>query len=147
MYDYTILDLKQYNLPFYGETHNPDYASRVSTWEAAIAKSSAIIIVSPEYNHSIPGVLKNALDFGFVHWRYKPVSTAVLGFASAGARAGEHLRQILGALGTIDTREQLLFSLYYDMDQNNIFKPRDVHKKALAEIIDDLSYFIDMRAV
>jgi NAD(P)H-dependent FMN reductase len=111
-----------------------------------IARSSAIIIVSPEYNHSIPGVLKNALDFGFVHWRYKPVSVAVLGFASAGARAGEHLRQILGALGTIDTREQLLFSLYYDVNKEGLFTPRDVHKKALSDVIDDLSYFIDMKA-
>lgn len=67
MYQYNMLDLKEYNLPFYGESDYSDYQDRVSRWEKAIANSSAIIVVSPEYNHSIPGVLKNALDFGFVH--------------------------------------------------------------------------------
>lgn len=71
---------------------------------------------------------------------------AVLGFASAGARAGEHLRQILGALGTLNTRDQLLFSLYYDVNTEKIFMPRDLHKKALATILDELYYFIEMKA-
>jgi NAD(P)H-dependent FMN reductase len=67
-------------------------------WNDKIKEADAFIIVTPEYNQSIPGVLKNAIDSVFFSFRFrqKPVAFVAysLGF-TAGARAVEHLTQIM----------------------------------------------------
>ena len=73
---------------------------------AAISAADAVVIVSPEYNHSIPGFLKNALDWlsrmPSRPFEGKPVAiqTSSPG-ALGGARAHEHVRQIMAAMNAI----------------------------------------------
>lgn len=92
------------DLPLYSYDYDADYPEAAKAFKAAIKQSDAILIVTPEYNRSIPGALKNALDwasrpYGTNVFARKP--TAVIG-ASPGAIgtavAQQHLRSVLGFL-------------------------------------------------
>jgi NAD(P)H-dependent FMN reductase len=86
----------------------------VKRWNDKIKEADAYIIVTPEYNHSIPAVLKNAIDtiFFSFHFRQKPVAFVAysLGF-TGGARAVEHLTQIMAETEAVPVRTATLVPL------------------------------------
>jgi len=95
-----LLDLRDYPMPFFDEADstwysNGDYVDpAVQKWAKKINDGDAFIIVTPEYNHGYPGVLKNALDSISGEWATKPVG--FVGYGSAlGARAIEQLREVV----------------------------------------------------
>lgn len=95
-----LLDLRDYPLPFYNEPISPsmvkngEYADEVARkWAAKIGEADGFIIVTPEYNHGVSGVLKNALDHIYAEWNNKPVGFVAYG-SVGGARSVEHLRGI-----------------------------------------------------
>lgn len=95
-----LIDLKEYPMPFFNEPKsprfNPDrHVDEVAQkWLAKLSAADAYIFVTPEYNHSIPGVLKNALDY--VTWELlKKPATIVSHGTVGGARATMHLKEIL----------------------------------------------------
>lgn len=95
-----VLDLVDYPMPFFDEPISPRYnADRiidpaVKKWLDALQPFDAYIFVTPEYNHSITGVLKNALDYLTTELYHKPV--AIISHGSVGgARAAMQLREIL----------------------------------------------------
>lgn len=109
-----LIDVKDLELPFYDEPMPPMMAQgkynnpKGTEWAARVAKADGFVIVTPEYNHSIPAVLKNAIDWVSYGWNYKPVSFVSYGYGSvAGARAVEHLRQIFGELRAMPLRDAL----------------------------------------
>lgn len=94
-----VLDLRDYDMPFFNESVSPSFKQEpykneaVARFTKKIAESDAYVIVTPEYNHSTSGVLKNALDWVYPEWNNKPV--AFVGYGSVGgARAIEQLRLI-----------------------------------------------------
>ncbi len=68
-----VIDLRDWELPLFGETfatvgdpRNPTFSvPAVKRWNAKIAEGDAYLFISPEYNHSVPAVLKNAIDSVF----------------------------------------------------------------------------------
>ena len=91
-------------IPLFNQDDERNPPTKVVEFKQSIRQADAILIVTPEYNYSIPGVLKNAIDwatrpYGDNAWTGKPA--AILG-ASVGpfgtVRAQNHLRQILSAL-------------------------------------------------
>ncbi len=85
-------------------TFDPDITDdpeAVTAWKDAIAASDALIIATPEYNYSIPGVLKNAIDWASRPPPKSPLRGKPMGIVSAasgisgGMRAQYHLRQVL----------------------------------------------------
>ncbi|WP_065763581.1 NADPH-dependent FMN reductase [Ralstonia solanacearum] len=98
--DARLLDLKDYPMPFFDAPVPPAMPGRpayehevVKRWTQAIAASDGFVIVSPEYNHGTPAVLKNAIDWVYPEWRRKAVT--FVGYGSVGgARAIEQLREI-----------------------------------------------------
>lgn len=92
-----ILDLKDYDLPFFNEPASnrwmPSQDPKAVKWQEDLAGYDGFVFVVAEYNHSISGALKNALDQAFNEWNRKPA--AVVGYGGTGAaRAVEHLRLI-----------------------------------------------------
>lgn len=94
------INLSEYPLPLFAEPLPPlanqsrEVGADVQKWLDAVSGADALVFVTPEYNHSVPGVLKNAID----HFD-KQVMGKQIGIVShgvvGGARAAEHLRQIL----------------------------------------------------
>ncbi|GHF44076.1 NADPH-dependent FMN reductase [Seohaeicola zhoushanensis] len=92
-----ILDLAEYDLPMFEEMASnkwmPSKDPKAVKWQEDLAKYDGYVFIVAEYNHSISGALKNALDQAFVEWDKKPA--AVVGYGGTGAaRAVEHLRNI-----------------------------------------------------
>jgi len=95
-----IIDLADYPMPFFNEPMSPRYNPdrkidpAVKLWLDALVDFDAYVFVTPEYNHSINGVLKNAIDYITGELNRKP--SAIVSHGSVGgARAGVHLREIL----------------------------------------------------
>lgn len=96
-FDVELVDLKDYDLPLFDEAASNLYAPSQSPaavkWQQKLAQFDGYIFVVAEYNHSITGALKNALDQAYTQWMRKPM--AAIGYGGVGAaRAIEHLRGI-----------------------------------------------------
>ena len=102
-----------------------------------IASFDGFIIVTPEYNHSTSGVLKNAIDYLYAEWNNKAVGFVSYG-AVGGARAAEHLRLIAGELQMADVRQQVALSLLTEFENFSVFKPGDYNLAALDTLLDQV---------
>jgi NAD(P)H-dependent FMN reductase len=94
-------------------------------------------MVTPEYNHSTSGALKNAIDFLYSEWNNKAVGFVSYG-ALGGARAVEHLRLIAGELQMADVRAQVALSLFTDFENFSELSPTDYQTQALNTMLDQL---------
>lgn len=107
-----VLDLLDYDMPFFNEAVSPSYKTEpykneaVARFTKKIAEGDAFVMVTPEYNHSTSGVLKNALDWVSQEWNNKPVAFVAYG-SVGGARAVEHLRLIAIELQMAPIREAI----------------------------------------
>ncbi len=102
--DVELVELDYSALPVYTPDFDADYPVEAREWKAAIEGVDGIVIVTPEYLRSIPGALKNAIDWASRPWgtnsfNGKPVAIAGASIGSIGtAAAQQHLRAILGHL-------------------------------------------------
>lgn len=92
-----LVDLRDHPLPFFDEIASnlwmPSQNPEAVRWQEIVGRYDGYIFVVAEYNHSITGVLKNALDQAYTEWNRKPFTA--IGYGGTGAvRAVEHLRQI-----------------------------------------------------
>src|SRR5262249_9229817 len=102
-----IVDLRNYPMPFFDEPMSPAWATPKNEialrWAAKVAELDGFIFVTAEYNHGVPGVLKNALDYAYKEFNRKPAAYVGYG-AVGGARAVEQLRLISVELGMVPVR-------------------------------------------
>ncbi|MCS7200985.1 MAG: NAD(P)H-dependent oxidoreductase [Patescibacteria group bacterium] len=106
-----ILDLRSYDLPFYDEAKINE---KVREFQSKVKEADGFVIIAPEYNHGPTAVLKNALDWCYEEWNYKPI--AFVGYGSAGAsRSIEQLRLNVIELRMIPIRNavHILGNRYY----------------------------------
>jgi NAD(P)H-dependent FMN reductase len=139
--DYELIDLRDHPLPALDEPVPPSlgqYAGEhTKSWADKVASYDGFIFVSPEYNHSIPGVLKNAIDYLFGEWNNK--AAAFVSYGSAGGvRAIEHLRAVATELEMAHVRQQLSFSLFTDFENFSAFKPAAHHSASAEALFDQL---------
>jgi NAD(P)H-dependent FMN reductase len=131
--EFELVDLADYNLPNLGAP-----TEDAGRWSAKIASFDGFIFVTPEYNHSIPGAFKNAIDYLRDEWWNKAAGIASYGSAG-GARATEHLRNILGELKVADVRQHLMFSLFTDFEGGSKFTPAEAQKlPELQELVNQV---------
>lgn len=144
--DVELVDLHVINLPFLDESTPPlmkKYTKEhTKQWSNIVADGDGFIWVTPEYNHSYSPVLKNAIDFVFHEWSYKPVSFVSYGAEAGGSRAVEHLRAIAGQLKMYDLQEQVLLPNYWkDLDENGVFQLQDGHEHAAQAMLETLVFW------
>jgi NAD(P)H-dependent FMN reductase len=100
-----LLDLAKINLPLMDEVNHPrlgKYAHQhTKDWSAKINEADAFIIVLAEYNYAFPAPIKNAIDYLFNEWAYKPVGIVSYGGVSGGLRSAQMLKQVLTTLQMI----------------------------------------------
>ena len=94
--EFELVDIADYQLPLYDEPMSPMFGKYTKphskAWSDKIASFDGHVFVTPEYNHSIPGALKNALDFLYREWNNKAAGFVSYGGGAGGSRAVEHMR-------------------------------------------------------
>ena len=139
--EFELVDLRDYPLPHLDEPLPPSLGQyqndHTRQWADKIASFDGFVMVTPEYNHSTSGVLKNAIDYLFAEWNNKAVGFVSYG-AVGGARAAEHLRLVAGELQMADVRQQVTLSLITDFENFSVFKPGDYSVGALNTLFDQV---------
>jgi NAD(P)H-dependent FMN reductase len=106
-FDVELVDLKDYPLPLFDAPASDFWVPATNEvairWQNKLSEFDGFIIVTAEYNRSVPGALKNAID-----WAYKPFMRKAVAYVSygsvGGARAVEHLRNIMVELQAVSVR-------------------------------------------
>jgi NAD(P)H-dependent FMN reductase len=138
---YELVDIKDYDLPLLDEPIPPSQGKysqpHTKRWAEKIASFDAFVFVTPEYNHSTSGALKNAIDFLYREWNNKAAGFVSYGSAG-GARAVEALRLIMAEIQIADVRAQVMFSLFTDFKNFSQFEPDPRHDAELDAMLKQL---------
>lgn len=132
---YELIDIADFKLPLLGEPGGD--ASGAAAWSQQVAACDGFVFIVQEYNHSITGALKNALDYLRGEWNNKAAGIVSYG-SVGGARATEHLRGILGELLVADVRVHPALSLFTDFENGTVFKPSPHQEKSVNEMLDQV---------
>lgn len=138
---YDVIDLRDVDLPFLDEATPPSMGryehDHTKAWAEQVDQYDGYIFVTPEYNHSTSGALKNAIDFVYREWNNK--AAAFVGYGSlGGSRAIEHLRAIASELQIAHVRQQVSLSLFEDWKDFTEFQPGPQHEEGLETLFDQL---------
>jgi NAD(P)H-dependent FMN reductase len=138
---FELVDIKDFELPLLDEPVPPSMGQyskpHTKAWAQKIDSFDGFVFVTPEYNHSTSGALKNALDYLYREWNNKAAGFVSYGSAG-GTRAVEHLRLVMGELQIADVRSQVMLSLYTDFENFSNFKPAPHHEKSMNAMLDQL---------
>jgi NAD(P)H-dependent FMN reductase len=139
--EFELVDLRDYPLPHLDEPLPPAMGQyqneHTRQWADKIASFDGFVIVTPEYNHSTSGVLKNAIDYLYAEWNNKAVGFVSYG-SVGGARAVEHLRLVAGELQMADVRQQVALSLLTEFENFSVLKPGDYSLASLNTLLDQV---------
>ncbi|MBT2637842.1 MULTISPECIES: NADPH-dependent FMN reductase [unclassified Bacillus (in: firmicutes)] len=133
--NYEIVDIADFELPFLGTTDGSEPG--IAAWNEKLASLDGFVFIVQEYNHSITGALKNALDFAREAWNNKAAGIVSYG-STGGARAAEHLRGICGELKIADVRTHPTLSLFTDFENGTEFKPQALHLDNVNAMLDEV---------
>jgi NAD(P)H-dependent FMN reductase len=139
--DYELVDIADYDLPLLDEPMPPSLGRysqpHTKRWAEKIATFDGFVFVTPEYNHAVPGALKNAIDFLYAEWNNKAAGFVSYGSAG-GSRAVETLRLVMAELQVADVRAQVMLSLFTDFENFSTFTPADRHTQQVHAMLDQL---------
>ena len=139
---FELIDLMDFTLPLLDEPLPPSLGQyhhpHTKAWAAKITEFDAFVFVTPEYNHGIPGALKNAIDFLFREWNHKAAGFVAYGVSANGSRAAEQLRLVLAEVHVATVRAQVLLSLFSDFENFSVFKPAASREAAVTAMLDEV---------
>src|SRR5580704_1186966 len=139
--EFELVDIADYSLPLLDEPAPPSLGqyshAHTKVWASKIASFDAYVFVTTEYNHSISGALKNAIDYLFREWNNKAAGFVSYG-GIGGARAVEQLRLVLAEVQIATVRNQVLLSMFTDFENFSVFKPDVRHEKSVNEMFDQV---------
>lgn len=142
-----VEDLRDWPLPLFqeqpekmGNPASPDYSDPlIAQWNKVVTEADVYVFLTPEYNHSVPAALKNAIDSVFMSpgFRNKPCAFVGYSISPTGAvRAVEHLIQIVSTLEAMPLRNALMIgSVASAFDETG--KPADPMTGLIAQIMAD----------
>ena len=139
--EFEFVDIKDFNLPLLDEPIPPsqgEYSKEhTEVWSAKIDSFDGYVFVTAEYNHGIPGALKNGIDYLYKEWNNK--AAGFVGYGSAGGvRAVEQLRLVMAELQVADVRAQVAVSIITEFEDFRIFKPASYQEKLVNNMLDQV---------
>jgi NAD(P)H-dependent FMN reductase len=139
---FEVVDIADYALPHMDEPVPPRGAQGYSrphtrAWAEKIGSFDAYVFVTPEYNGSFPGVLKDAVDFLFTEWSGKAAGFVGYGFGG-GVRSVAHLRQVLTSVEITGVPSAVELNFNDDFEEMTRFTPRDSQEKSVVVMLDEL---------
>jgi NAD(P)H-dependent FMN reductase len=143
-FDVELVDLAERGLPVFDEPSHPRLQQYVQehtrAWSATIARGDAFVFVTPEYNHSYPGSLKNALDYLSREWADKAAGIVSYGGVSAGLRAATAMKPVLAALRMIPVVEAVSIPFFAQfLDEDHVFVPNAELEAGGKAMLDEIS--------
>ena len=147
-----VADLRDWPLPHFeehwgtiGDINDPTYSDPiVKAWNNKVKSADSFIVITPEYNHSIPGVLKNAIDTVWLSFGFRNKPVAAVGYAggqSGAIRAVEHLAQIVIEADAVPLRNTVIIpSVGTAFDADGV-PSSPVTIAALGILLDDLAWW------
>jgi chromate reductase, NAD(P)H dehydrogenase (quinone) len=128
------------NLPLYSPDHDADYPPEAKALKEAISRSDAVLFVTPEYNRSIPGALKNAIDWASRPWgqnSFHHIPAGVIG-ASIGAIGTAVAQQSLrGVLSFCNARQLTSPEAYIRYSTETFRDDGEVLDEGMASVLKD----------
>lgn len=138
---YELIDLADFGLPHLDEALPAamgQYAhEHTKRWAETIARFDGFIVVTPEYNHSTSGAMKNAIDFLGSEWYNKAVGFVGYG-VYGGVRAIEHLRLVFSQLQVATVSAAATFNLITDFENMSTFRPAEYHEPSVSALFDQV---------
>ena len=130
--EFELVDIAEYNLPLLDEPELPAMGNyqneHTKKWASKIAEFDGFIFITPEYNHGMAASVKNAIDFLYAEWLYKPVAYVSYGAVVGGSRAVEQLRLVAAQLKQYDILEQVVVTKTWEhKDEQVKFVPNENH--------------------
>ncbi|WP_072340676.1 NADPH-dependent FMN reductase [Actinomyces urinae] len=142
-FEVEVTDLAELNLPLMDEPNHPIMQAyqheHTKRWANIVERSDAFVFVVPEYDHGYPAPLKNAIDYLFKEWAYKPVSFVSYGGISAGLRAVQQLKPVLSALKMVPITEQVMIPMIGAHIVDGKFAPNEIIAGSVAPALDELA--------
>jgi NAD(P)H-dependent FMN reductase len=154
-FDVEVLDLRDWPLPIFaehwgsiGDFNDPTYSAPiVRRWNRKIKEADAYLVITPEYNHSVPGVLKNALDSVFVSFAFRNKPLVAVGYSggiSGGVRAIEHLAQIAIEAEMVPLRTAVVIPQVAEAFDKAGTPVNPVAEVSLGIALDDLEWWTEV---
>ncbi len=143
-FEVDLADLAVVDLPFLDEPAHPRLGAyehqHTRDWSARVAAADAVVMVTAEYNHGFPAPLKNAIDFLYNEWNFKPVGFVSYGAVSGGTRAVQMLKPILVNLKMTPLLEAVVIPFiaqFFDEEQR--FVATEALEVAAVAMLDELA--------
>ena len=142
-FDVELVDLAEVALPVLDEPNHPRLGQYVHDhtkgWSATVSRADAFVFVTPEYNHSYPGALKNALDYLSAEWADKAAGIVSYGGVSAGLRAATALKPVLAALRMVPVVEAVSIPFFAQfLTDDDEFVPNAELEAGAKGMLDEL---------
>lgn len=139
--EFELVDIASSNLPLLDEPVPALYGQysheHTKAWSIKIASFDSYLFVIPEYNQSMSGALKNAIDYLYREWNKKAAGFVSYG-AAGGRHAVDHLRAVAAAVQLATVPAQVSLSLHTDFENFKVFKPSPQREKELAAMLDQV---------
>ncbi|MET1034658.1 MAG: NAD(P)H-dependent oxidoreductase [Arthrobacter sp.] len=139
--EFDLVDLAEQGLPLLDEPLPPSLGQytkdHTKAWSATVARYDGYVFVTPEYNHSVPAALKNAVDFLYAEWNNKSIGFVSYGGAG-GTRAVEAWRLVAAELQMADVRAQVFLPFSSDFGPDFAFAPTPGATRALQPLFDQV---------
>ena len=145
--DFEVLDLKDYDMPLLEEApwlKDRQVSEGTQRWLDGLEKADGIIVVTAEYNHTIPAVLKNAFDQTHGQLMRKPVAIVSHG-VNSGVRANEHIRQMVNSnMGAFAISSTVTYfgNIAHDLDESGVATgDHELNDSKLEKLLDDIIWY------
>ncbi|WIY01657.1 NAD(P)H-dependent oxidoreductase [Amycolatopsis mongoliensis] len=144
-FEVDVVDLAEPDLPMvlpaFGATPSATVVAAVGKVTPRLEAADAFVVVTPEYNHSYPASLKNAIDWHRTEWTAKPVAFVSYGGTSGGLRAVEHLRAVFAELHAVTIRDTVSFHGAHARFGSDGAPTDDAAAVAAKTMLDQLSWW------
>jgi NAD(P)H-dependent FMN reductase len=142
-FDVELIDLAEVGLPMLDEPNHPRLGQykhqHTRDWSTTVSRADAYVFVTPEYNHSFPASLKNALDHLYAEWNHKPAGLVSYGGVSAGLRAATALKPVMSALKIVPVTEAVSVPMFAQfVTEDGEFVPSAQVEASAKAMLDEL---------
>ncbi|MCX4780133.1 NADPH-dependent FMN reductase [Streptomyces sp. NBC_01264] len=144
--DLDLIDLADIDLPLvmpgWGGSPSPQAAAALAQVSPRLAAADAFVVVTPEYNHSFPAVLKNLIDWHREEWHAKPAGFVSYGGLGGGLRAVEQLRLVFAELHAVTVRDSVsLHGPWSGLGPDGVPRDTAVAEGAVKGMLGQLSWW------